>query len=234
MTGVIYEIRCTANGAVYVGSTMRSHRQRWAEHKFALRRGKHHASRMQRCFNKYGEGSFEFSVVELVDDLNMLIAREQFRIWRHEEASLMNSAPVSDAALAARAVNLGRVEPADAKAKRLEAVRKALKGSDRKAKFTEEVRARMSESRRKRVMKPVSDETRLRISKAKKGCRVSRIAVEKSVATRTAFIHAEVEGWIQMRAAGMSFREIERVTGRSRKMLARELALFMGGADGVA
>lgn len=234
MKGVVYAITCTPNGAVYVGSTMRSFKQRWSEHRWYLRKGRHHSSRMQRCFKKYGEEAFAFSVVEHVSDLNFLLAREQFHIWRQDPEALMNSAPVSDSALAARLSNLGRVEPEDAKAKRLIAVRAGMAKVDHRAKFTDEVRARMSVSRRKRVMKPVTDETRLRISQAKKGCKTSRLAVERSVATRTAFIESEVDSWIRMRSEGKSFREIERITGRCRKVVARECARYLERSHGLA
>ena len=92
--------------------------------------------------------------------------------------------------------------------------------------FTPEVRAKMSASRKARESKPCSDETKAKISLAKKG-RASPRGVEASVAARTAFIAEEVDSWIAMLAAGKSYREIERITGRCRNMVARECKLRM-------
>ena len=44
MAGLIYYITSKANGRVYVGSTTRSAKQRWAEHMHYLRKGTHHST----------------------------------------------------------------------------------------------------------------------------------------------------------------------------------------------
>src|SRR5512147_1108046 len=59
----VYLIRNTVSGAVYVGSTGSSFRQRWHEHRSALRRGVHANIHLQRSWLKYGEGAFIFEIL---------------------------------------------------------------------------------------------------------------------------------------------------------------------------
>jgi group I intron endonuclease len=74
----IYQIRNLVNGKRYVGSAVNI-RARWASHRYYLRSGKHHSDHLQSAWNKYGEDSFEFSVVEFCAR-EELLAREQFHI----------------------------------------------------------------------------------------------------------------------------------------------------------
>ena len=52
MSGLIYYITSKATGRVYVGSTTRSAKQRWAEHMHYLRKGTHHSKHLQRVYAK--------------------------------------------------------------------------------------------------------------------------------------------------------------------------------------
>ena len=62
MSGLIYYITSKATGRVYVGSTKRSAKQRWAEHMHYLRKGTHHSKHLQRVYAKYGVEDLEFSI----------------------------------------------------------------------------------------------------------------------------------------------------------------------------
>jgi group I intron endonuclease len=81
MASGIYVIRNRADGNVYVGSAV-DIRKRWCQHLSDLRRGRHHALRLQRAWDKHGESSFDFEVAEEVEDRLFLLAREQCWIWR--------------------------------------------------------------------------------------------------------------------------------------------------------
>lgn len=76
----IYAIIClNDDGAtVYVGSTRRTVRKRQTAHRSRLRSGKHENQYLQRAWNKYGESSFIFLVLEPVLSLAFLIEREQY------------------------------------------------------------------------------------------------------------------------------------------------------------
>jgi len=99
----IYCIRNLISGRVYVGSSIKL-RRRLQEHRRQLRAGVHIAKAMQRSWNKHGEASFEFSVIEAVE-AERLIEREQFWIDRLNAASRtkgFNSAPTAGNCLGVR------------------------------------------------------------------------------------------------------------------------------------
>lgn len=55
-------------------------RRRLMAHKRLLERGKHHSIKLQRAWSKNGADAFEFVVIERVSDESALIAREQHHI----------------------------------------------------------------------------------------------------------------------------------------------------------
>ena len=73
----IYQIRCRENGKIYVGSTV-DLQARWRSHRRDLDNGVHVNPHLQSAWNRYGEKSFEFSVLEYVDE-NRLLVTEQ--LW---------------------------------------------------------------------------------------------------------------------------------------------------------
>lgn len=78
ITGV-YRIYCTENSKIYIGSAAVCFRRRWSQHRHELSHGKHGNSLLQRAWDKYGEQSFTFSVIEICDPSDC-IKREQFHI----------------------------------------------------------------------------------------------------------------------------------------------------------
>lgn len=58
----IYQITNLHNGKAYVGSAV-SFRKRWKEHLRQLTNGNHHSVVMQRAWDKYGPGAFEFKKI---------------------------------------------------------------------------------------------------------------------------------------------------------------------------
>jgi group I intron endonuclease len=67
----IYKITNTENGMVYVGQS-RNVKKRWAEHKRGLRKGTHENDKLQKAYNKYGDKSFVYEVIETcsIEELN--------------------------------------------------------------------------------------------------------------------------------------------------------------------
>jgi group I intron endonuclease len=74
--GGVYCITNTANGKVYVGSSI-DLKRRWDGHKRDLRRQKHHNIKLQNAWNYHGEEKFEFSVLEYVTHIKFLVDAEQ-------------------------------------------------------------------------------------------------------------------------------------------------------------
>lgn len=77
LTG-IYCIMNIDSSKMYIGSS-NNILKRFKEHRFLLRKSLHHCKYLQRAWDKYGEKTFEFLVIELcsVDDL---LTREIFYI----------------------------------------------------------------------------------------------------------------------------------------------------------
>lgn len=78
MTSGIYVIKCAGSDKAYVGSSKNVY-QRWEQHKRDLKAGRHHSVKLQNAWNKYGENSFEFLLVEEVLD-GFLTVYEQLYI----------------------------------------------------------------------------------------------------------------------------------------------------------
>jgi len=82
----VYSIQNLVDGKRYIGSTSRSVKKRWVQHRSHLRAGKHHSVLLQRSWNKYKEEFFEFSVLERCVPGDCLV-REQFYIDKYATAS---------------------------------------------------------------------------------------------------------------------------------------------------
>ena len=68
----IYRITNKANGKSYIGKTGKNFGDRWDCHRAQLNGGYHDNRHLQNAWNKYGSDSFEFCVVEVVDDISKL------------------------------------------------------------------------------------------------------------------------------------------------------------------
>lgn len=68
----IYSILNKSNGKIYIGQTIQKPNKRKSEHFTRLRRNEHDNPHLQNAFNKYGEDSFEFNIIEncSIDKLN--------------------------------------------------------------------------------------------------------------------------------------------------------------------
>lgn len=83
---VIYKIRNILNNKIYIGSAI-DFNQRKKYHKYQLKNNKHHSIKLQRAWNKYGEGCFVFEIIETVDITDNLLTIEQkyldlFKPWK--------------------------------------------------------------------------------------------------------------------------------------------------------
>ncbi len=70
----IYKITCSNNGNFYIGSS-KNVCDRWLHHLSDLRLGKHHSIYLQRCYNKYGESSINFSILHRMNDYDETMLR---------------------------------------------------------------------------------------------------------------------------------------------------------------
>lgn len=72
MKSGVYQILNTVSGSCYVGSAVNIN-ARWAAHRHSLRTGKKAAPKLQRAWDKYGEGAFEFKILLLCSKENTLL-----------------------------------------------------------------------------------------------------------------------------------------------------------------
>ncbi len=73
----IYKITNLINNKIYIGSAARSFRKRWNEHKSGLKNNRHTNHHLQSAWNKYGENSFEFKILEECSN-DVILEREQY------------------------------------------------------------------------------------------------------------------------------------------------------------
>lgn len=83
--GIYAIVNVNSDNIAYIGSTSRFFRQRWNEHRRGLRLGKHPNAHLQSAWDKHGEDSFAFIVLEITADL---LSREQALLdcWKETNA----------------------------------------------------------------------------------------------------------------------------------------------------
>lgn len=73
----IYQIKNIITNIVYVGSAVNIDK-RWKRHVWELNNQSHSNIYLKRAWNKYGAENFKFEILEIIEDINKLIEREQF------------------------------------------------------------------------------------------------------------------------------------------------------------
>lgn len=91
MTCGVYEIAQRGTVRRYVGSSSNVE-GRWTTHLCLLRAENHHCAFLQRVWSKYGEGCFEFRLLEECSE-ESLAEREQFHMDSTVKEGLLNSQP---------------------------------------------------------------------------------------------------------------------------------------------
>jgi|GEM_PF-3219803 group I intron endonuclease len=141
----IYGIKCSDNGKMYVGSAVWISK-RWSGHRCRLNNNQHHSQHLQNSWNKYGEKSFIFGIIELCDKSDLL-KREEF--WIEYFKAL-------DREFGFNALNADRKNMSEETKKKIS---KSLRGTKR----TEETKEKMRQAQQNR-----SKEWRNKISLGKK------------------------------------------------------------------
>lgn len=138
----IYRITNVTDGKSYIGKTGMNFGDRWDSHRSLLRNGRHYNPYLQNAWNKYGEDNFEFSVVEVVEDVSLLNQLEIRYIKEYREAGLSyNVHSGGDGGL-----NLGKHLSEETKRKIGDKNRINMTGR----KLSDETRKKMSESQKRR------------------------------------------------------------------------------------
>ena len=214
----IYQILCTGNGKRYIGSAVSLY-QRWACHRSMLNRNVHNNKHLQNAWAKYGERTFQFSVVEPCP-ISLLIQREQYWIDTLGACSPevgMNNSPTASTSLGFRHSEETKKKLSDIAKKRdnshlLEnAARMRGKPSPSKGfsgkKWTPEMKLAASINRKGRVPWnrgiPMRDDVRKKVS-------------ETLLLSDRKTISQEVRDKINaLRSAGFTYPSISKITGVS-------------------
>jgi len=147
----IYRIVCVKNGRYYYGSAKNVHR-RWGAHKRQLINKNHHNQVVQRTWNKYGEESFRF---ELVED----------KLFDVEDGYLAAHVGKSNCMNMSRIARCPSLYGNDNPAKRPD-VRKKISEALKGHKISDETKEKIRTSK---VGQVISDEVRRKISVTKTG-----------------------------------------------------------------
>jgi group I intron endonuclease len=153
MNSGIYKITNSINGKFYIGSSV-DIRWRWYTHKYELSKGTHSNKYLQNAWNKYGEESFEFSIISFVKK-NLLIDKEQQIL---NETKCYQREVGYNISRIANSPFLGRRHTEESKRK----ISKSKLGKPR----SEETKRKLSEAQKG---KTIPQETRDKISKTLKG-----------------------------------------------------------------
>ena len=163
----IYRIKCSGNNKIYIGSA-KNLSQRFGEHLRRLRRGEHENKHLQGSWDKYGEVSFEFSILRFCYEKDLL-KYEQVFIDKYKEdigwRNMFNMNPFASS-------GIGRPHSDESKAKM--SVKQAGENNGFYGKkHTEESRRKMSNSHKGQLPWnngiPCSEETKKKISVAQTG-----------------------------------------------------------------
>lgn len=181
MDNVIYKIRNVVNNKFYVGSTKNT-RERFRQHRKRLRRGDHHCKHLQAAWNKYGEDTFKFEVVQQLNCWEELEAAEDRWLEEHVgKPHCYNSGRSARApwrgTSGAEAPFFGKSLSDEAKSKLSEATKRQWETADPRTgkKHSEETKAKISAKIQQAMVEgrgPVkkrSEETRRRQSESLKG-----------------------------------------------------------------
>lgn len=155
----IYIIKNEINGKIYVGSSINIER-RYKLHKTLLNKNKHHSSKLQRAYNKYGKDKFFYEIIQYCNK-EVLIKNEQYWINHFDSFNNgYNSLPNANS-------RTGYIATENEKKKNSEA-KKGNKNPMFGKKHSKESLDKISEASKNRIRKPFSEESKKKMSETHK------------------------------------------------------------------
>lgn len=153
MTTGIYKIINVENGKFYIGSSINIE-QRWNKHISQLRRNNHPNKHLQNSWNKYGENSFNFIILENVSEEQLLDVEQRWldETFCYDTETGYNKSLVAGSPMKNRKHTKETIEK--------------LRINSKGRKHTEAAKQKISDANKGRVFSP---ETRKKMSEAKKG-----------------------------------------------------------------
>lgn len=166
---VIYRILNVVTDQFYVGSAINFRRRRW-EHIDALKKGVHHCKKLQVAWDEYGPDAFEFEVIEESADADVLQIEDTYLVQHAGQDICYNTATST---MQPPSVDLHTLEKIRESMKRLYAADPDSHPRVGK-KHSEETKAKISKAKKANPTRywegrERSEETRAKISKTQKG-----------------------------------------------------------------
>ena len=233
----VYVIRCSGNGGLYVGSASLGVKRRWHIHKSDLKKGKHHNSRMQRAWDKYGEESFTITVAEVCLPQHCVAQEQVYMDYYRQQVCerMFNLHPTAGNARGSKRTPEQRARLSEIAynipPEQRERMRLALKGQKRseevkarmrklraeKNRFTSEVRQKMSESAKRRRHSPETIEKIRLASSRRMGVPLSEEAKKKiGDANRGRVMSAEQKAKLSEITRNMSDEQRKKIGDKAR------------------
>jgi group I intron endonuclease len=192
MKSGIYLIKNIENKKVYIGSAVNIDK-RWKKHKADLEKGKHHSCLLQRAWNKYGEQSFKFEIIEEVLNPEHLLSYEQ--VYLDYYKSYENDKGYNICKVAGSTYGITYTEESKKK------ISESNKGKNAGKKHSDQTRKKMSEAQNKpeiknklstiRTGKRLSEETKQKIREARIGKNLSEEIKNKMSQAKIGKKHSE-------------------------------------------
>lgn len=98
MNSGIYKIQHVLSGKVYIGSAVNLSR-RFKEHRVLLKANRHHSSKLQNAWNKYGSDGFIFEILLVCEKQNLIMYEQAFIDFHDACKEGYNSAPKAGSCL---------------------------------------------------------------------------------------------------------------------------------------
>jgi group I intron endonuclease len=164
----VYKITRKAEGLkdkVYVGSSANI-KNRWREHLRTLRKGTHKNRYLQKAYDKYGESSLFFEIIECTkDNKEDLIEREQFWIDFYKSYEPENGYNISPSAYSTKGIKFSE------ETKKLFSEQRKGRDAGKNNPFYGKKHSIESKEkiRNKKIGTKLSKETRMKMSESRKG-----------------------------------------------------------------
>lgn len=213
----VYMGLCVASGKYYVGSSLRMS-QRWEEHRAMLRGGGHYNRHLQNSWNKHGEGSFIWSVLEPCEP-EVRFQREQFYLWASGRELLLNGSMVANCPECTPEILVGR----SIRAKQQHAEGRLGRGTWPPG-IEEEVHRKIGEARRGKTVRPESIEkmraTKKTVEWERPGRRAHQAKIAADLQSRPGFkehlAQRTAAYWTEERRAAQAERARNQMLNRRR------------------
>lgn len=187
----IYGIRHISSGKIYVGSAVKV-KSRWKVHLNSLKKGKHHSKYLQNAWEKHGRESFEFLILEIVSNKNLLLMQENIWITKLLSADPnygFNMCLTAGSQLGMKHSEETRKKMSESRKGKVktESHQKAINESLTGRKLSDEHRQNLSEAKKGTI---ASDESRMKMSESHKG-KTASVESKKKISDALIIRHAE-------------------------------------------